>query len=180
VQAQQFQLGVSSGPAFLYIVEDATTDVNYYEGISFQTDLVLLKEDQSERIGFSFYSNSIDAYRKLNSREFFRGRISNTGCFMSKYFVQPLTDDFSGNLQIGFGPNIESNYNGNTKVYFNINAALGLKYKISNCLSLTATGMAMGQDVPNIIRYALYDEGVEAGEDLHLIALIGLAYNWSK
>jgi hypothetical protein len=180
IYAQKIQLGVSTGPAFLYMVEDATTDVNYYEGIGFQTDLVVLNKDEIENFGLSLFSNSIDAYREINNSEFFSGRITNTGFFLNKYFVKNFADNLSGNLQVGIGQSVESNYNGNMKFFFNISSAVGFKYMVSNRLYLTSTVMAVAQDIPNIIRFSLYRNGVEAGEDLHLLTQFGVAYNWSK
>jgi len=178
--AQSFQVGISAGGASLYMHEDYYSDFSYYNEIVFQTDFAFLDSSQLPKFGFSLYSNAADSWVKLNGQEFYQGVVSNTGVVISRYFSKQLFERLSGNLQLGTGLNLETTYNGRTQMMLNINFGAELKYRVGKHWFIQAKGIAVAQDLPNIIRYYAYDVAQEAGEDVHLLYLIGAAVNLGK
>ena len=175
--AQRFQVGVSGGTGGLYVHEDHNTDFNYYNAIAFQTDFTFLDTNQLPKYGFSLYSYGADSWIEFNTLERYRGLVSNTGLTISKYFSQQLSKKFSGNLQIGTGLNLETTYYRTTRAMLNINVGAEIKYQLNKKWFLQAKGLAVAQDFPNIIRFFAFDDYQEAGEDLHLLYMIGVAVN---
>ncbi|MEQ8623926.1 MAG: hypothetical protein RJQ00_08985 [Vicingaceae bacterium] len=182
ISAQRFQVAAGGGPAALYVVENASTNVNYYNGLAFQTDFTFLDSNKLPNYGFSLYSYGADSWLELEliDREIFRGLVSNTGFTASKYFSKQLTKKFSGNLQIGTGLNLETFWSGTTRMMLNINFGAEVKYQLGKKWFIQAKGLAVAQDVPNIIRFYALDDYQEAGEDLQLLMLVGLAVNIGK
>lgn len=81
------------------------------------------------------------------------------------------------NWQIGAGLNHETIYYGNTRLMLNLVAGAELKYEVSEGWFFLLKGLAVLQDVPNIVRYYTFNRGMEAGEDLHFVSLLGIAAN---
>ena len=178
--AQRFQVGVSFGVGTMYMHEDYYSDFDYYNAIAFQTDFTFLDSNHLPKYGFSVYSNAADSWLETNGEEFYRGVVSNTGASISRYFSKRLSDKFSGNLQVGTGLNLETTYYGTTQMMLNINFGAEVKYQVSKNWFIQAKGIAVAQDVPNIIRYYAFDVARESGEDLHLLYMIGFAVNVGK
>ncbi len=178
--AQNVQLGGSSGPSVHYVHEHHYSNVKYYDGISFQADFTFLDSNKLAKYGFSAYSNSVKSFYDLNGLLRYNGLITNTGLVISRYFEKRLSQKFTANVQLGTGFNLETIYYGNTRLMMNITVGAEVKYAISDNWFLLLKGLAVGQDVPNIVRYYTYGEYQEAGEDLHLISMIGVAMNIGK
>lgn len=175
--AQDFQLGVSLGPSVQYVHEHHYGNVEYYEGLSFQADFTFLDDNQLAKYGFSAYSNSVKSFYKINERYRYNGLIANTGLVISRYFERQLSKKFIANVQLGTGLNLETDYYNRSSLTLNLTVGAEVKYAIADNWFLLVKGIAVGQDVPNIVRYYTYGDYREAGEDLHLISLFGVATN---
>ena len=183
--AQNFQIGISTGPSANYVHEhyygDSDSYNEYYEGISFQTDFTFLDSNKMAKYGLSLYSNSVRSYFKQENGYYsYNGMLKNTGLVVFRYFEKQLFKKVTANLQLGTGLNLEADYMGATDLMLNITAGAEVKYAITDNWFLLLKGLAVGQDLPNIVRYFTYGNSQVAGEDLHLISLFGVATNISR
>lgn len=179
--AQNVQLGSSLGPSAHYVHEHHYGEVGYaeyYEGISFQADFTFLDSNDLAKYGFSAYSNSVHSYYLNNQGNYnYNGLITNTGLVVSRYFERQFFENFTANVQLGTGLNLETDYYNRNRLMLNLTVGAEVKYAIADKWFLLLKGLAVGQDVPNIVRYFAYGESQVAGEDLHLISLFGVATN---
>lgn len=178
--AQNARIAFSAGPAFMYVDEHLHSDNSYYNGIASQVDYIFLDSAKKSNFSISIHSNSVDLFQSRPDGYVFMGQIMNTSISISKYFVKKFRSNLTGNLQIGSGFNHETTYYNRSKLFLNVQAGGELNYHISDNWSILVKGLAVGQDVPNIIRYFYNGYYQEAGEDLHLMLLFGLAFNIGK
>ena len=180
--AQDFQIGLSSGPSALYAHENYYDEsIAYYEGITFQADFTFLDSSHLATYGFSAYSNSVLSYYLYdNGNRHYNGLITNTGLVVSRYFERQFSEKFTANVQLGAGLNLETDYYNRSSLMLNLTVGLEVKYAIAENWFLLLKGIAAGQDLPNIVRYYTYGDYREAGEDLHLVSLFGVATNISR
>ncbi len=172
---QSFQIGVATGPAFPYVVEDASTDMDYFYGMGFQTDFIHLDEDLLPNYGFNFISSSAE----MHNSNYYYGIVNNTSVSVSKYFSWRFFDIISSNINIGTGPNFES-FQSRQRLMMNIQLGAEIKAELISNWHLQVKGLAVGQDVVNIIRYYSYGDWEIAGEDLHVMLLFGIAVDITK
>jgi hypothetical protein len=175
--AQNVQLGASLGPSVQYVHEHHYGNVEYYEGLSFQADFTFLDDNKLAKYGFSAYSNSVKSFYKINERYRYNGLIANTGLVISRYFERQLSKKFIANVQLGTDLNLETDYFDRSRLTLNLTLGAEVKYAIADNWFLLVKGIAVAQDVPNIVRYYTYGDSRQAGEDLHLISLFGIATN---
>lgn len=181
VQSQTNQINFSSGISSMYLEEHIYTNKIYKHGIATQIDLVFLDSTGNSNYGISIYSNSVNSYSNIENELFYNGAITNTGVNISKYFEKYLSPRFIYNFQIGSALNLETLYSSEvSSLLLNINIGSELKYNITKKWFLLVKGLAIGQDVPNIIRYYTYGDYQEAREDLHLMILFGVSRNIGK
>lgn len=191
--SQKYQIALATGPALMYVVEDAATETDYSYGMSYQNDFIFLDEAGLANFGFSLNSSSTEKtsdFRYSNGFIYY-GKVNNTSIVATKYFTKRLFTFLTAGFEVGGGLNHESfkyqsySYYGTyykTRNQFMLNLQIGgrLQAEILPNFFLHAQGLAVGQDVTDIIRFFSTNDWDIAGEDMHLLLLFGLATNFGS
>ena len=171
---QKYQIGLSAGPALLYVVEDAAEPLGYYYGIAYQNEFIFLNKDANPNFGFSLTSASTE---QIFPNSYSSGIISNTSLTASKYFSTRWFNFLQTGLELGAGLNYENmpgHHMGNS-LMMNLQLGGRLQAEICKGFFIHAKGLVVGQDVANIIRGFSTGYWKTAGEDLHLLLLFGIS-----